>query len=366
MKSSFLHFGSVWMATYLLRSSAAFVVRRQLLHSNLHFWSTTNAARRISVSAAVDNLAGKKLVSVRESIQVHGEPGVVFVDGSWFLKDRNSREEFEAGPRIPGARFFDIDDIAAKGDLNKKDLPHMMPPKNLFAAAMDAMGITNDDHLIVYSSKDCMLVHRAWYQIQAMGHDRDLVHLMDGSIEDWQNEGGPIDTRPTKIISAADLDLSKEPKYKATDAQNVVDMEEVKNIIEQGDKADAIIVDARSEDRFYGRVEEPRPGLRLGHMPGAKNLFFATLLDEENPAKLKPKEELEKRIADAGIDPHTDKRIVASCGSGASACVIATALDICGRDPKKTFIYDGSWSEWGADKDTQITKDGDHKRKRED
>ena len=81
------------------------------------------------------------------------------MDGSWFLKDRNGREEFEAGPRIPGARFFDIDDIAAKGEaLNPKGLPHMMPPKNLFAASMDAMDITNDDHLIVYATKGCVSI----------------------------------------------------------------------------------------------------------------------------------------------------------------------------------------------------------------
>jgi len=291
---------------------------------------------------------------------LHGEPGVVFVDGSWFLMDRNGREEFQTGPRIPGARFFDIDDVASKGPkLNPKDLPHMMPPADLFAASMDAMEITNDDHLILYATKGCMFIHRALFQIQAMGHERERVHLMDGSLGDWEAEGGTLDKEPTKIFSVEDLDRTKTPKYQSTSAQNVVDIDEVKSIIANESDVDTILVDVRSKERFLGLVEEPRPGLRLGHMPGAKNLFFYTLLDEDDPTKLKPKEELLKVIADAGIDVNTDKRIVATCGSGATACTLANALDICGRDPFKTCIYDGSWSEWGGEKDTPITNDKD-------
>ena len=103
-------------------------------------------------------LAGKRLVSIENSIRVHGESGVQFLDGSWFLKDRNGREEFEKGPRIPGAHYFDIDQVASTGDLNPKGLPHMRRPAELFATAMDAMGIVNDDHLIVYATKGCVSV----------------------------------------------------------------------------------------------------------------------------------------------------------------------------------------------------------------
>ena len=109
-------------------------------------------------------LPGKKIVSVEECLQVIDEPGVVFVDGSWFIKDRNARNEYELGPRVPGARFFDIDDVASKGELlNPKGLPHMMPPKELFAAAMDAMNITNHDHLILYATKGCVSTRRRRY-----------------------------------------------------------------------------------------------------------------------------------------------------------------------------------------------------------
>lgn len=103
----------------------------------------------------MSSLSGKTCVSVEESLDAHGS-GTKFVDGSWFLKGRNGREEFEVGPRIEGAQYFDINDIALKGDLNPKGLPHMMPTKELFAAAMDAMGISNEDHIILYGSRGCV------------------------------------------------------------------------------------------------------------------------------------------------------------------------------------------------------------------
>ena len=133
-----------------------------------------------------------------------------------------------------------------------------------------------------------MFVHRSWFQIRNMGHGQDYCHLLDGSIGDWIEKGGPIEEEGKEpsipMINAKDLDLTKPTTYQAVDAMNIVDLDEMKELVSADDPTttDAIIVDARSRDRFFGQVEEPRPGMRLGHMPGAKNVFFLDVLDSEN------------------------------------------------------------------------------------
>jgi thiosulfate/3-mercaptopyruvate sulfurtransferase len=312
-------------------------------------------------SVSSSSLKGKTLVSIQEAIEAHSDDNVKFVDGSWFLKDRNGREEYEQGPRIQGALFFDIDDICAKGkQLNPKGLPHMMPPPKLFAAAMDEMKITNDNHLIMYASEGCMMIHRAWFQIRNSGHDATKIHLLDGGFHDWRKAGGPIEEGRMTVFRADDLDLSKATKYKAAERPiNIIDMGEMLKIIEgkDDDAKDYIVVDVRAKERFLGQVEEPRPGLRLGHMPGALNLPFASLLNPENPTQFKPKEDLVRLVEGAGFSVSTDKKILASCGSGASACTLVAALEVCGRDVSQNFVYDGSWSEWGAEAETPIVED---------
>ena len=317
-------------------------------------FATSTTGTRTAATSALSALSGN-LVSVDDCLAAFGDDDVKFIDGSWHLAaDRDGRADYEAGPRISGALFFDIDDISTKGDANPKGLPHMMPPKGLFAAAMDALGISNEDHLVVYGTEGCMFTARCFYTLRAMGHGADKVHLMQGSLAEWMDKKGSIDTEPTKAISAADLDVEKESKYQAKEATSMVDMDYVLDVVNAQEKADSIVVDARGAARFRAEAPEPREGMRGGHMPGSFNVPFADLLDPNDPTKFKSTDELKAAFEKGGVDVSTDKTIICSCGSGVTACTVAMALEECGRDPSKTVVYDGSWAEWGSDQMTPI------------
>jgi len=178
-----------------------------------------------------------------------------------------------------------------------------------------------------------------------MGHES--IRLMDGSLQDFKDAGGAIEEGPTQSISAKDLDVSKPSQYQAKDAQQIRTMDEILAIVKEN-RDDALVVDVRAKERFLGQVEEPRPGLKKGHIPGSVNLPFGQLLNPDNVVQFKSQEEVVKLLDEAGIDVHTDKDIIMSCGSGVTASTLAVALLWCGRDPSKTFVYDGSWIEWGS------------------
>ena len=276
-------------------------------------------------------------------------------------KERIARQAFETGPRIAGSFFFDIDDVATPHD----SLIHMMPSPQLFGTVMDAMNITNESTVILYGQEQCPMVHRAYYTFLAMGHQLAHTKVLDGSIADWTAAGGPIETTPTSTFYVKDLLLTDgSTRYQASEPRQVVDKQAVLKVVADHQSSSAptntIIIDARSSERFYAQAPEPREGLRRGHMPGAKNVFFASLLRPENLNRMAATDTLKDRFKEAGISLEDEStNFITTCGSGATACTVAAAMIECGVDPARISIYDGSWMEWGADDSTPIVTTDD-------
>lgn len=254
-------------------------------------------------------------------------PDLVVLDGSLHLptSGRDARAEYLAA-HIPGALFFDINDIADE----KNPLPHMLPSTVKFASRMKKMGIGDGMRVVVYDSEGLYSAARVWWTFRVMGHDD--VAVLNGGLKKWKAESRPLDEGEPPRRGERHFT----PRFHA---ELVRDAADVQALI--GSRA-AQLVDARSPERFEGRVAEPRKGLRGGHIPGSRNVHYASLLNPDGT--LKPAAELRAAFAKAGVDP--DKPVVASCGSGVTAGVVAFALAMLGRP--EAAVYDGSWTEWGA------------------
>ena len=256
------------------------------------------------------------------------------VDASWYMPNdkRDPHAEFEAA-HIPGAVHFDIDAIADRST----DLPHMMPSAGAFAKAVGALGIGNGDTVVVYDGSGIFSAPRVWWMFKAMGHDQ--VKVLDGGFPKWRREVHPIETgavRPALQIFRASL----RPAI-------MRDFDDVMNIVKDHS---AQIADARSPGRFTGSEAEPRAGVRGGHMPGAANVHFRTLLTAEGT--FRPRAQLREVFERANVD--TQKPIVTSCGTGVTAAILMLALEEIGA--KDTALYDGSWTEWGAHPEAPVVK----------
>lgn len=260
-----------------------------------------------------------------------GAPDVLAFDASWHMPaaNRDPRAEYLAG-HIPGAVFFDIDGVAD----HATGLPHMLPAPEVFAAEMRRLGFGDGMHAVVYDSVGLFSAPRLWWTLHVFGVDK--VSILAGGLPAWKAEGRPLETG----------EVSREPKdfTPAFDAALVADAARVNAALTSGA---AQVVDARAADRFMGRAPEPRPGLRAGHMPGAYNLPFPNVVDA---GRMKDKAGLDAAFAAAGLDP--DKPVIASCGSGMTACILSLALAASGRSP--ATVYDGSWSEWGGRADLPV------------
>jgi thiosulfate/3-mercaptopyruvate sulfurtransferase len=262
-----------------------------------------------------------------------GSPGLRVVDGSWYLpgSGRDPAAEYAAG-HIPGAVFFDLD---ASSDPDTP-LPHMLPSAAAFAARMTTLGLHDSDDLVVYDGSGANLsAARVWWTFRIFGHRR--VAVLDGGMGKWRRESRPIE--PGIVMLPAGHFTAR------LDRKAVRDLAAIRANLEHRREQ---VVDLRSEGRFAGSEPEPRPGIRSGHVPGSKNLPFTQLVSSDGT--ILPDHQLRGRLEAAGIE--LSQPIVATCGSGTSACALVLSLELLGY--RNAAVYDGAWTEWGGRADTPV------------
>ena len=264
----------------------------------------------------------ESLVSTEWLVQHLGEPDLTIVDCSWFMPSmgRSGRDEY-LHAHIPGARFLDIDEVADRSN----PAPHMLPSADDFGHAMEQLGIGRDDRIIVYDNSPTRTAARGWFMLRHFGA-RDVA-ILDGGFQKWIAED-----RPTESGEAA----PREARFDAE--ENPAEIVAKANVLGCGP-----LLDARGAARFTGEEADPRPGVEPGHIPGGRNLPFGLLYNEDGT--FKPVDELGRLFAEAGIDPA--RPFTATCGSGVTANSLIFAAHLLGYDGNR--LYDGSWSEWGAD-----------------
>jgi thiosulfate/3-mercaptopyruvate sulfurtransferase len=253
------------------------------------------------------------------------DPDLRILDASWHMPDagRNAFEEFDAA-HIPGARFFDIEDISD----SRSDLPHMAPPIEKFMSRLRALGVGDGHQVVVYDTAGLFSAARVWWLFRLMGQTD--IAVLDGGFPKWQAEGRETEDMPTMIRD----------RHMTVRRQNhlVKDVTQVSAASKLGDYE---ILDARAPARFRGDAPEPRPGLRAGHIPGSKNVHYATLLNEDGT--MKDTDALRTVFEASGAD--LSKPAITTCGSGVTAAILSLALERIGKTDHS--LYDGSWSEWG-------------------
>lgn len=253
------------------------------------------------------------------------DPDLRLLDASWHMPDagRDAAAEYRAA-HIPGARFFDINEISDA----RSELPHMAPATEKFMSRMRAMGVGDGHQVVVYDSTGLFSAARVWWLFRLMGK-RDVA-VLDGGLPKWRAEGHPIDDNAPVIRD----------RHMTTSRQNQL-VRDVTQVARAAKLGDHTIIDARGPGRFAGTEPEPRAGLRSGHIPGARNVHYATLLNADGTMRTAPA--LQQVFAAAGAD--LTRPVITTCGSGVTAAIVNLALERIGKTDHA--LYDGSWSEWG-------------------
>ncbi len=282
----------------------------------------------------MSGLPDEPLVSTAWLAERLDAPDIRVIDATWFMpNDPRDAKALYAERRIPGAIFFDIDEIA---DLSS-ELPHMLPTAEKFASRMKKAGIGDGTRVIVYDNHGLMTAARVWWTFRVFGHED--VAVLDGGFPAWERSGFDVETSPPR----ARMERHFTPRVRHDLVRNLAD---VQRAIDGGNRTP--ILDARAAPRFKGEAPEPRDGVRSGHMPGALNVPFQSLLNADGT--MKSADELTEMFEGAGLKSRVPP--ICSCGSGITAAVIALALARTGH--WDAAVYDGSWTEWGGHKDTLV------------